>query len=173
MSEARSPVEIEQIAELRQQHIGRLLLRAHRDFSLRSVEKLRARGHAGLSLAHTGLIAHLDLDGTRITTLAERVGVTKQAVGHLVQDLEQKGYIERSTDPSDRRATIVRFTEAGWQFLRDAHVVKREIEAEYTAILGTEQMQELRSALTLLLEHDAPAQREAGRANADPSNSPF
>jgi DNA-binding MarR family transcriptional regulator len=160
MSEARSPIEIEQIAELRQQHIGRLLLRAHRAFSLRSIEKLRMLGHAGLGLAHTALLAHLDLDGTRITTLAERAGVTKQAIGHLVQDLEHKGYIERSVDPSDRRATLVRFTDAGWQFLRDAHQVKREIEAEYIAILGAERMQELRLVLAMLLENGT-AEREA------------
>ena len=144
----------EQIDELRQQHIGRLLLRAQRGFSVRAGEKLRARGHEGLSLAHTNLIANLDLDGTRITTLAERMGISKQAVGHLVVDLEQRGYVERAVDPADRRAAIVTFTDAGWRFLGDAHQVKREIEAEYRAILGEQGMQELRALLTALIDSD-------------------
>jgi len=144
-------VSQEQIEELRQQHIGRLLLRAHRDFSDRAMHKLSALGHAGLSPAHTNLIAHLDTTGTRITTLAERVGVSKQAIGNLVNELEQKGYIVRSADPADRRATHITFTPAGWKFLQDAHHVKREIEAEYTELLGDSGMQALRSLLSQLL----------------------
>ena len=63
----------------RHEHMGRLLLNAQRDYSLRALTKLRERGHAGLSLAHTNLLPHMDTNGTRITTLAERVGVSKQA----------------------------------------------------------------------------------------------
>lgn len=144
----------EEIEELRAQHIGRLFLRAHRDFSLRAIEKLRERGHAGLGLAHTGLLAQLDTAGTRLTTLAERLGVSKQAVGSLVGDLESRGYIARAVDPLDRRATLVTFTEAGWGFLHDAYWVKREIEAEYVALLGERGMAQLRSLLETLLSRE-------------------
>ena len=154
MSMDQPAIDLQQLDELRQQHIGRLLLRAQRAFSVRAIKKLRVRGHEGLSLAHTALLSNLDLQGTRITTLAERVGVTKQAIGHLVQDLEQKGYIARTADTDDRRATSITFTDAGWQFLRDAHQVKRELEAEYTATLGEEGMLALRSLLTTLLERE-------------------
>jgi DNA-binding MarR family transcriptional regulator len=160
MSDARSSIERAQIDELRQQHIGRLLLRAHRAFSVLAIDKLRARGHAGLSLAHTNLLANLDLDGTRITTLAERIGITKQAVGHLVADLEQRGYIERSADVSDRRATLVTYTDAGWRFLQDAHQIKREIESEYQAILGEQGLSDMRSLLERLLEDQKPVETD-------------
>jgi DNA-binding MarR family transcriptional regulator len=149
-----TPADREQIDELRHQHIGRLLLRAQRGFSIRAGEKLRVRGHVGLSLAHMNLIANLDLDGTRITTLGERIGISKQAAGHLVLDLEQRGYIERAVDPADRRATIVTFTDAGWNFLQAAHQVKHEIEAEYRAVLGEQGMQNLRALLTALIDND-------------------
>ena len=139
------------LAELREQYIGRLLLRAHRAFSDQAAVKLQARGHGGLGLAHTGLLVNLDLDGTRITTLAERAGITKQAVGQLVHDLEAKGYVARAVAPADRRATLIR----GWQFLRDAHGVKQAIEAEYTAKLGDQGMATLRLLLIQLLD-DTP-----------------
>ena len=141
----------DEIEELRAQHIGRLFLRAHRDFSLRAIEKLRERGHGGLSLAHTGLLAQLDTAGTRLTTLAERLGISKQAVGSLVADLEGRGYIVRAIDLLDRRATLVTYTDAGWGFLQDAYWVKREIEAEYIALLGEQGMVQLRSLLEALL----------------------
>jgi len=146
-------VNIEQLQEMRQQHIGRLLQQAFRGFNHRAIAKLRQRGHSGLTLAHTLLLSHLDLEGTRITVLAERAGITKQSMGQLVLDLEKRGYIERKVDPLDHRATLVLFTSMGWQFLHDAYEIKREIEAEYQAILGEEGMKQLRVALTRLLEH--------------------
>ena len=112
---------------------------------------LRERGHEGLSLVHTNLLPHLDIGGTRITTLAERVGVSKQAIGNVVGELEAKGYVRREVDPQDRRAAVITYTTAGWAFLQDAHEVKREIEAEYTARLGEQGMQELRQLLLQLV----------------------
>ena len=151
----------DEIEELRAQHIGRLFLRAHRDFSLRAIEKLRGRGHGGFSLAHTSLLAQLDTAGTRLTTLAERLGITKQGVGSLVADLEGKGYVARAVDPLDRRATLVTYTDAGWRFLQDAYWVKREIEAEYTALLGEREIGTLRSLLEALLDGgDSAGQHE-------------
>ena len=141
----------EELDELRQHHVGRLLLRAHRQFSLRAIEELRQRGHDGLNLSHTNLLAHLDTGGTRLTTLAERAGVTKQAIGKLVADLESKGYVQRTVDPTDGRATLLMYTTRGWKFLQDAHQVKRMIEAEYAGWLGADGLAALRELLTRLL----------------------
>ncbi|HVX31075.1 MAG TPA: MarR family transcriptional regulator [Nitrolancea sp.] len=150
-----APVAREVLEELRAQNIGRLLLHAQRAFNLAAIEKLRARGHAGLGMAHTAVLPHVDLDGTRITTLAERAGMTKQGMGQLVSDLERLGYLERTTDPTDRRATRITFTPAGWQFLRDAYDVKRELEAEYAALLGPARFAELRMMLETISEHQS------------------
>ena len=143
------------IAALRQNHIGRLLLNAQRNYSLQAPRKLRERGHAGLGLEHTNMIAQLDLHGTRMTTLAERLGVTKQAIGKVVGELEAKGYVRREADLADRRAAVIGFTAEGWRFLQDAHEVKQEIEAEYGAVLGAQGMQELRQLLTQLVRGEA------------------
>ncbi|MBC7871891.1 MAG: MarR family transcriptional regulator [Chitinophagaceae bacterium] len=153
MDDSSSPISIHQIQELREENIGRLFLQAHRDFSNRAVEKLHARGHSGLSLNHTALLANLDLEGTRITTLAERASITKQSMGELVQDLEQKGYVQRTPDATDRRAVMIQFTDSGWQYLHDAYAIKREIEAEYAAIIGEIGMAALRDCLKALIGH--------------------
>ena len=70
----------QQLQELRDHHIGRLFLQAHRAFAKRSIAKLRARGHERLTLAHTALLPHLELEGTTVTVLAERAGMTKQSM---------------------------------------------------------------------------------------------
>ena len=147
-------MEWRQLQELRERHVGRLLLRASRAFNARATEKLRARGYEGLALAHIALLPHLDVDGTRVTTLAERAGMTKQGMGQLVLDLERRGYVERTPDPADGRALLVRFTEAGRRLLGEAVTVTREIEAHYAAVLGEQQMATLREALVVLVEHE-------------------
>jgi DNA-binding MarR family transcriptional regulator len=142
----------EALEALRQTHIGRLLLTAQRNYSVRALAKLRDRGHVGLTLAHTNLLAHLDVGGTRITTLAERVGVTKQAIGGLIGELEAKAYIRREPDPADGRASVITYTSAGRDFLQDAHEIKQEIEQEYASILTAKGFKDLRRLLQRLVD---------------------
>lgn len=144
--------ERRELEALRQQNIGRLFQRAARAYSELALEKLRALGrYDGLTLFHTALISNLDIEGTRISLLAERAGVSKQAMGQLVDELESDGFVVRVPDPSDKRATLIKFTERGWQFLQDAYQVKLDIEATYATILGEEQFATLRSLLDRLL----------------------
>ncbi len=156
MSDPNTGVSAEQIAEHRQNYIGRLIMRANRIFSAQATEKLHARGYAGLSLAHTTLLINLDTDGTRITTLAERAGMTKQSMGQLVIDLARRGYVECVDDPQDKRVTIVKFTAVGWQFLRESYEIKREVENDCIAILGEENFRILSRLLTTLIDASDP-----------------
>ncbi len=144
----------QELQELRERHVGRLLLQAHRAFNARAVERLQELGYQDLTLAHIALLPHLDVAGTRITTLAERAGMTKQGMGQLVLDLERQGYVARTQDPSDRRAALVTFTVAGRSFLRDAVVVTRDLETEYAALLGQQELATLRDALAAIVEHE-------------------
>lgn len=144
------------IQQRREQHIGRLLLQAQRAFNARAIEKLNARGYAGLSVSHATLLPHIDVDGTRITTLAERAGMSKQGMGQLVSDLERQGFVERVPDPADGRATLIRFTEAGWSYLRDAAEVKTELETEYRRLLGDDRFTALCEMLRDLIDAGRP-----------------
>ena len=142
------------IRDYRARHVGRLLLRAHRAFSASAAARLRERGYDDLTLAHINLLPHLDHAGTRITTLAERAGMTKQGTGQLVHDLERSGFLTRSADPTDRRATLVRFTATGLRLLSDAMAVTAELEAEYAAILGETRLREMKQMLEALVTAD-------------------
>jgi DNA-binding MarR family transcriptional regulator len=114
----------------------RLMLPLYRAFNALAQEQYAARGYAGLTPAHTLLFASLDTTGTRIVTLAERMGTSKQFTGRLVHQLAEAGYMTTEPDPSDRRATIVRATPKGLQFFADACAVKNEIEAMFAAVAG-------------------------------------
>lgn len=106
-----------------------------------------------LRAAHTTLFPHIDLEGTRLTELARRVGVSKQAVGQLVDELEASGVLERRPDPADRRAKLIKFSESAGRTLLDGMAKLRETEAELSAVIGQRRADDLYDALLAL--HDA------------------
>lgn len=137
---------------MRQANIGRLFQKLARAYSEQALTRLEQDGHTGLTLSHTTLISHLDVEGTQVSTLAERAGITKQAMGQIAKELEARQYIVREPDPDDKRGFLVKFTAKGEQFLQDAYQVKLELEATYTQALGTEGMQQLKHLLEILVE---------------------
>jgi DNA-binding MarR family transcriptional regulator len=146
--------ERNQIRDLRDHHIGRLFLQAHRAYSAHAVELLRARGYDQLTPAHAAILPHIDVDGTRTTVIAERSGMTKQGAGQVIDDLARQGLVERIPDPSDGRASLVVFTDAGWDYLRAAASIKQEIEAEYAEVLGAGAFGMLCEQLARIIEHE-------------------
>ena len=135
----------------RQENIGRLFKHAARDFSERAMAKLRERGYDDLTFFHTALISNLDVEGTRISTLAERAEISKQAMGQIAGQLDDKGFITRVPDPNDGRASLIQFTEKGWEFLQVAYEVKQAIDADYIALLGDDGMVQLEALLRTLI----------------------
>jgi DNA-binding MarR family transcriptional regulator len=105
------------------------------------------RGHPDIRPPHGHVMQFLDDDGTRVSVLAQRAQMTKQSMAELVVHLERLGYVERVTDPSDRRAKLVRATPRGRQLYAIAREVVAEIEAEWTKRLGKTKMRQLRALL--------------------------
>ena len=156
--------EIQSLMEQGQDSLARLTLQLNRQFSAMAAQRYAALGYAGLTPVHTFLMANLDMNGTRIVTIAERMGTTKQFTGRLVQELVSHHYLQVKSDPKDRRASVVKATNAGWHFFADACAIKNEIEAEYTALVGQDQM----AVFTTVLEKLAAYNPQ----NADTSGFP-
>jgi DNA-binding MarR family transcriptional regulator len=130
---------------------------------------LRARGHT-LQPAHAGVIIHLPTEGARLTDLAARAAVSKQAMGKLVDELEAIGYVEREADPDDGRGRIVHFSRKGETLLRDAGEIVEEIWQRYADVLGERRLARLHGDLRALCDaidqievDDARAQVEGAR----------
>jgi DNA-binding MarR family transcriptional regulator len=140
------------LEEFRKHTLGWLLLRLGQDFRQRASAEWRERGYEGIQNAHASVIEHLPLEGARITGLAQRAGVTKQAMGQLVDELEELGFVERIPDASDNRAKIVRFTEMGLSFLNDAREIVAKIWWEYAELLGEARLTRVHVGLDALLE---------------------
>jgi DNA-binding MarR family transcriptional regulator len=148
----RSPSKIESaLAVFGRRNIGVLLQALSRDFERRARGTLQARGHTELLPSHQVVFGNLGRSGTRLTVLAQQAGMTKQAMGQIVDDLEELGYVERIPDPKDGRAKIVRFTAAGLDFVCDAAEVLDEIWHEYAKLLGASELDRVQDALHKLL----------------------
>lgn len=133
----------------RQTHLGRLLGHAMRRFDERvlhlmahdpevplALSNLAARGQIGA--AHVHITRHLALNGSRLVDLADSAGMSKQAMGKLVDECEAWGLVTRGADPHDGRAKVVRFTPAGLAWLAGFERAVRQAEAELKAAVGEE-----------------------------------
>ncbi|MEX1364936.1 MAG: MarR family transcriptional regulator [Nannocystaceae bacterium] len=142
----------DRLEQAKRASMAQLLIRCARLVNERGLARASERLGVPVRSSHTALIPHIDLAGTRLTELARRVGVSKQAVGQLVGELEQLGVLCRVPDPEDGRAKLVRFTEQGQRWMLDGLAVLREIEDELLQHLGPRRMRALHSALLALLE---------------------
>jgi DNA-binding MarR family transcriptional regulator len=113
----------------------------------------RALGHPDLRPAHARLMVFLGWEGSRITDIARAQDVSKNAVGQLVTELEELGYVERVPDPVDGRAKIVRYTDAGVALIGDAAAIAEQLNAEIANIVGVQRLGELRSMLADICHH--------------------
>jgi len=133
----------------RQTHLGRLMGHALRRFDARVLQLMARNVEVPLALsnlaardqvsaAHVHITRHLSLHGDRLGDLAERAGMTKQAMGALVDQCEAWGLVERHPDPHDARARRVQFTPTGHAWLRAFQSAVVQAEAELRAEVGDE-----------------------------------
>ncbi len=133
----------------RQTHLGRLLGHAMRRFDARVMElmahsvevplalsNLAARGQ--VSAAHIHLTRHLALEGSRLTDLALQAGMSKQAMGDLVDQCAAWGIVTRQPGGVDRRARLIVFTDTGLLWLRAFRDAVARAEAEFRDEVGAD-----------------------------------
>ncbi|MEN9889102.1 MAG: hypothetical protein RL559_1139 [Pseudomonadota bacterium] len=133
----------------RQGHLGRWLGHAMRRFDERVLQLMASNEGVPLALAnlaareqvsaaHIHITRHLALQGSRLTELAQAAGMSKQAMGTLVNQCEAWGLVRRQDDPLDARAKQVVFTEAGLAWLLAFEEAVAQAEREFREAVGEE-----------------------------------
>jgi DNA-binding MarR family transcriptional regulator len=139
------------IEEAKRASLGQVLFKCARLFNEQALERLRERTGLPLRAAHTALLPHVDFEGTRLTELARRMGVSKQAVHQLVGEMEAMGALERVPDPDDGRARLIRFSEGGMQGMVVGLQVLDELRRHAEGEIGVERTARLHEDLLALL----------------------
>ena len=113
-----------------------LALMAANDSMPLALANLAARGQ--LTAAHVHITRHLALAGSRLTELAARAGVSKQAMGKLVDQCEAWGLVLRQPDLRDARACLVMFTPTGLSWLQAFKEAVTQAQTELQEAVGQE-----------------------------------
>ena len=132
--------------------IGALLRVPAQAIHRRIINELNAAGFEELRVPHMAALQFPGPDGVRPGTLAERAGMSKQAMNQLLRSLEDLGYIIRSDAPDEGRARIIRFTKRGRAAYSKVHEILRDIEREWSAELGPKDFAQLKELLSRVWE---------------------
>tara|TARA_R110002073_G_scaffold311550_3_gene482645 strand:- start:253 stop:750 length:498 start_codon:yes stop_codon:yes gene_type:complete len=134
----------------RTENFGRLLLLALVNWQEALVHGLQEKGFKDIRSSHISLLRHIDSNGTRITDIAERAGITKQAVGQLIKICESLDLVSTTVDNLDRRAKIVAFTEYGRKLIAEQQTILSDIDDAIREKVGDKEFYELRDHLIQL-----------------------
>lgn len=132
--------------------IGALLRVPAQAIHRRIITELNAAGFEELRVPHMAVLQFPGPDGVRPGTLAERAGISKQAMNQLLRSLESLGYIARSDAPDEGRARIIRLTKRGRAAYAKVHDILHDIEREWSAELGPKDFARLKELLSRVWE---------------------
>ena len=140
------------------------------EVKIAAIDKLRERiadaGHPEIREGHGCVFGFIDIEhGSRLTDLAANAGLTKQAVGEAVTELERLGYVNRVPDPGDGRAKIIKLTDRGMDAVIKGRRIFAEIEHEWAEQIGPELMASFREAGIRIAALETAA-RAGGRRSA-------
>lgn len=138
---------------------------------------LEAAGYGDVRPTHGCVFRFVHENGMRLTDLANAAGMTKQSIGEIVDDLADRGYVERVPDPADKRAKLIRLTVKGEQAQRVGFGLFTEIEQRWAQRYGADRVAQLRETLEEIAATEAPhlvpelsrAARERVDAAAEPA----
>ena len=144
-----SALTSEPTQDWRQLHLGRLLGQAMRRFDDRVLHLMAHHEEVPLALAnlaqrrqvsaaHIHITRHLGLNGSRLSELAQSAGMSKQAMGDLIDQSEAWGLVTREADPVDKRARKIAFTVNGLAWLKAFEWAVAQAEAEFRQEVGAE-----------------------------------
>lgn len=137
----------------RRQPLVRLFNRAEAVFIADFDRRIAASEFAGLSLAHSrNVLRQLGEGPRRASQVAGSCDVTKQALSQQIAQLERDGYLSVAPDPHDARARILTLTDKGERAQALAHRIFAEIEDDWSAEIGEDELATVRRVLTALVE---------------------
>ncbi|MFN2590471.1 MAG: MarR family winged helix-turn-helix transcriptional regulator [Actinomycetota bacterium] len=135
--------------------VARMLQEAFRALDVELGAALEDRGAADITPTQARALLLVDRTGTRLTELAGRAGVTKQAMMQMVDDLQAAGCVRRAPDPDDARAKVVRLTAKGLRQRARARQALAAVESRIRRRLGLRRYDTLRMMLEeLTLEEE-------------------
>lgn len=138
-----------------------------RSLADRMMEDLAASGLGDVRESDGYVFQHLLPGPLPVGALADRLGITQQGASKALKDMEHRGLVRRVVDADDARVRLVGLTERAHDAVRSGRRTRREVAAEWDALLGDRQAAALRRMLARAADHlgssRAVADRTIGR----------
>ncbi|TCS37840.1 PAS domain S-box-containing protein [Paucimonas lemoignei] len=135
----------------RAQSLARQVVLASRSISRIVLEKVKIENFQ-FNLTYAAILPAIDLEGTRLTEIARRTGLTKQGLFPYISELESLGFITKVEDPKDKRANLIMFSAKGRALLEQVHHALSEAEQMAQEVLGPQHAVTVREGLAKLNE---------------------
>lgn len=120
--------------------------------------RVREGGYDDLELHHLlNVFRFLEPGGVRPARLAELAGVTPQAMSLVLRDLEARGYVRRDPDPTDRRASVVVWSDRGREAAGLAEAWLADVERRWVREFGAARVDAAREVLAAVVERGVSA----------------
>lgn len=144
---------------LRDKTLTQRLIKTARIYNEQSISLIREKYNIPkLRVIHTTLLPHIDFEGTRQTEIAKRMGISKQAVCQLIDEMVSLGSLKLEPDPKDGRAKLVKFNLEGALNPYVALDIANQMEKNIEKKLGNRQLKQLKTLLLKTLEALEPNQ---------------
>jgi DNA-binding MarR family transcriptional regulator len=127
--------------------IGALLRRPWEAVQEHMLERLHANGFTDFDPSYLIVVQYPGPQGERPSDLAARLRISKQALNHLLGQLEHLGYLERKPDPDDKRSKRITLTPRGTKAATTIREAVAEMEDTWTRQLGSRRFDQLRTLL--------------------------
>src|ERR1700733_5753308 len=129
----------------RHRRLGGHLYTVHRIYDSCVLDGLHSAGFKDIRPVHTGIVRSVEVGGSRVTDVATRCNVTKQAAGQVIKELVSIGYVRQMTDRNDTRVRIVVFTEKGMNLIVHLGGIFKRIDSKLAAVIGKKELATFRA----------------------------
>lgn len=146
-----------------------LLLGGFRTLADRATTELAARGFEDYRPVHDFALRAIQSGAESASDLGRRMSVTKQSAAKTIATLEERGYVAREPDPTDRRRMRLRVTERGAAVQREGEQIFEEMRAQWEQQVGVADLATTENALRRLIGDDTIRPDSPGWVAADPS----
>jgi len=114
------------------------------------MQRMVQQGYEGLRPTWVQVLPHISPEGTRIVDIARHQGISKQAIGQLVSEIESHGYLLRLSDEQDQRSRRIALSPRGIALIADAAKITTSVEQDFATRLGKQDFKLLSQLLRRL-----------------------
>jgi DNA-binding MarR family transcriptional regulator len=146
---------LEKYRRFNDHNLARLVRTVERHITNQISRELQFHGYASLSARHLQVFEHLDTEGISIIHLAQRAGISKQAMSKMVKEVALEGFVKVVTDDRDNRVQLVNVTQKGADLIVDIRrqTSRRCDELLMKNIISREELEQANNTFTKLLNH--------------------